>query len=155
MARTRRLAAGGAPQRPAEPLARLRGVYYGWPLVVALAVAETTSWGILYYSFTVFLKPMQTEFGWSKTAITGAFSLSLAVAGLAGVPAGRWLDRHGPRLLMTAGSIGAVALTLAWAGVHSLVALYLVWAGIGVVTAAVLYEPAFWVVAVWFRRRRG
>src|SRR5439155_26619820 len=134
---------------------RLRGTYYGWPLLVALAVAETTSWGVLYYAFTVFLKPMQAEFGWSKTETTGAFSLCLAISGLAGVPAGRWLDRHGPRLLMTAGSIAAALLVLAWAAVQNLAMLYLVWAGIGVTMAAVLYEPAFVVVATWFRQRRG
>jgi MFS family permease len=122
---------------------------------VTLAVTETTSWGILYYAFTVFLAPMQAEFGWSRAAITGAFSLALLVSGLAGVAAGRWLDRHGPRLLMTAGSCAAAVLLLAWAAVASLPAFYLVFAGIGVTMAAVLYEPAFVVVATWFRRRRG
>jgi MFS family permease len=32
---------------------------------------------------------------------------------------------------------------------------YLIWAGIGVTMAAVLYEPAFFVVATWFVRQRG
>jgi MFS family permease len=137
------------------PHSAFRIPYYGWVLVVTLAVTETTSWGILYYSFTVFLTPMQQEFGWSRAAMTGAFSVALLISGLAGVPAGRWLDRHGPRLLMTAGSCLAALLVLAWAGVQSLVGLYLVWAGIGLTLAAVLYEPAFVVVATWFRRKRG
>jgi MFS family permease len=56
---------------------------------------------------------------------------------------------------MTVGSLAAAVLVLAWAGVHDLRAFYLVWAGIGVAMAAVLYEPAFVVVANWFARRRG
>ncbi len=132
-----------------------RRVYYGWVLVVTLAITETTSWGVLYYAFTVFLKPMQAEFGWSRAAMTGAFSLALLLSGLAAVPAGRWLDRHGPRTLMTTGSGAAVLLLLAWSRVQSLVALYAVFALIGVVMSAVLYEPAFVVVANWFQRRRG
>ena len=128
---------------------------YGWLLVLTLAFTETTSWGVLYYAFTVFLKPMQEELGWSRGATTGAFSLALLLSGLAGVPVGRWLDRRGPRLLMTAGSVAAALLVLAWARVDSLPALYLVWAGIGVTMAAVLYDPAFVVVATWFRRQRG
>lgn len=153
---SRRKAEGGGGQRAsaARPSA-FRLPYYGWVLVVTLAVTETTSWGILYYAFTVFLAPMQAEFGWSRAAITGAFSLALLVSGLAGVPAGRWLDRHGPRLLMTAGSCAAALLLLAWAAVPSLATFYLVFAGLGVTMAAVLYEPAFVVVATWFRRRRG
>jgi MFS family permease len=48
-----------------------------------------------------------------------------------------------------------VLLVLAWSQVQSLVALYVLWAAIGVVSAAVLYQPAFAVVAVWFARRRA
>jgi hypothetical protein len=77
-------------------LSHVRGVYYGWGMVLALALTETTSWGILYYAFTVFLTPMQEELGWSRGAMTGAFSLAQLLSGLAGIPVGRWLDRHGP-----------------------------------------------------------
>jgi sugar phosphate permease len=131
------------------------GIYYGWVLVGALSLAEMTSWGVLYYSFSVFLVPMQQELGWSRSAIVGAFSLAFLLSGLAGVPIGRWLDRHGPRLLMTVGSIAAALLVLAWGGVANLATFYLIWAGIGVTMAAVLYEPAFAVVAKWFVRQRG
>jgi MFS family permease len=131
------------------------GIYYGWVLVVTLALTETTSWGVLYYAFTVFLKPMQAEFGWSRASMTGAFSFALLLSGVMAVPVGRWLDHRGPRLLMTLGSCAAALLVLAWAAVPSLAVFYLVWAAIGVTMAAVLYEPAFQVVAVWFRRQRG
>ena len=132
-----------------------RRVYYGWVLVLTLALTETTSWGVLYYAFTVFLAPMQQELGWSRGAMTGAFSLALLLSGVTAVPAGRWLDRHGPRLLMTVGSVAATLLVLAWAAVGNLAVFYLIWAGIGITMAAVLYEPAFVVVATWFARRRG
>jgi MFS family permease len=83
-----------------------RKLYYGWVVVGTLATTETISWGILYYAFAAFLVPMQQELGWSTAALTGAYSLALLVSGLAAVPVGRWVDRHGPRLLMTLGSIG-------------------------------------------------
>lgn len=130
-------------------------IYYGWILVLTLAVTETTSWGILSYAFTVFLGPMQAELGWSRAELTGAYSLSLLVAAVAGLAVGRWLDRHGPRLLMTAGSILATILVLAWSGVQDLLLFYLIWIAIGFTLAAVLYEPAFAVVATWFVRRRA
>jgi len=119
------------------------------------ALAQVTSWGILYYGFTVFLAPMGAELGWSPAAMSGAFSLALATSGLAAMPVGRWLDRHGPRLLMTIGSVAAALLLLAWARVTNLPAFYLIWTGLGICLAAVLYEPAFWLVATWFRRQRG
>ena len=134
---------------------RRGGVFYGWIMLPAVALAQVTSWGILYYGFTVFLGPMGAELGWSPAALSGAFSLALAMSGVAAVPVGRWLDRHGPRLLMTAGAVAAALLLLAWSRVTTIWALYLIFTGIGVCLAAVLYEPAFWLVATWFRRQRG
>lgn len=136
-------------------MTRRSPIYYGWIILAALSITEPVSWGILYYAITVFFKPMEADLGWSRSQMTGAFSLSLLIAGVAGVPVGRLLDRHGARWIMTAGSIGATLLVLAWSRVHSLTAFYLIWAGIGLVTATVLYEPAFVAVANWFARHRS
>ncbi|HYI16656.1 MAG TPA: MFS transporter [Thermomicrobiales bacterium] len=133
----------------------LRGVYYGWVMLLTLSFTEVTSWGILYYSFSVFLTPMQAELGWSIAQMTGAYSAAILISGLAAIPVGRWLDRHGPRWLMTAGSIAATLLVVAWSQVDSIIAFYVVWGLIGLTQAAVLYEPALQAVAVWFRRKRS
>jgi MFS family permease len=138
-----------------EAAARRPGIYYGWVQLVALAITETTSYGVLYYSFSVFLTPMGSELGWSRGELTGAYSLGLLISGLAAVPVGRWLDRRGPRLLMTAGSCLATLLVFAWSRVTTLAGFYVVQALIGVACAGVLYEPAFAVVAKWFVRLRG
>jgi MFS family permease len=135
--------------------ARTSGIFYGWPMLAGLSVAETISWGILYYTFPVFLRPMEIELGWSRAEVAGAFSVALLVSGLAAVPVGRWLDAHGARGLMAAGSAAGALLLFAWSKVQSLAGLYVLWAGFGAVMAAVLYEPAFAVVARWFVRRRN
>jgi MFS family permease len=131
----------------------------GWAIVGALSVTEIVSWGVLYYAFAVFLLPMQRELGRSAAELTGAFSLALLVAGAAGVGVGRYLDRHGPRALMTTGSVAGALLVVAWSQVDGLAAFYAIWIGIGLVMAAVLYEPAFVVLAKWFpeaeERRRA
>lgn len=129
-------------------------VFYGWKLVVGLSWTELISWGILYYAFSVFITPMRRQLGWSTAEITGALSVGLLIAGVAAIPAGRWVDRHGTRWLMTLGSCLAAGLVVAWSRVSDLGAFYLVWIGIGLAMSAVLYEPAFAVIAVWFRRRR-
>jgi MFS family permease len=152
--------AGAAARRPALSPGRLPAwwpgrVYYGWALVGALGVTATISYGILSYGFAVFIAPMGAELGWSKTEITGAFSLAQLVAGLTAIPVGRWVDRHGARGVMTAGSVLAALLLVVWSRVHSLPAFYAVWALMGVAMAAVLYEPAFAVVATWFRQGRS
>jgi MFS family permease len=138
---------GGAPPQA--------GFYYGWAIAGTLAVTETVSWSVLYYAFAVFLVPMQEELGWSRTALTGAYSLGLLVSGLAAPLVGHWLDRHGPRGLMTIGSTAGAALLLVWGSVEDLLVFYLVWVGLGLSMAATLYEPAFAVLAKWFERDRA
>jgi predicted MFS family arabinose efflux permease len=148
---------GGAVQLAAPRGRTLRT--RAWGIVAALSVTETVSWGILYYAFAVFLIPMQRELGFSTTELTGAFSVALLVSGIAGIAVGRHLDRHSPRTLMTLGSIAAAALVLAWSQVDGLAAFYAVWIALGLVMAAVLYEPAFTVLAKHFHdageRRRA
>jgi MFS family permease len=129
--------------------------YYGWILAITLGATETVSWGVLYYTFSVLIAPTTAELGWSRAEISGALSVMLVVSGLAGLGVGRWLDEHGPRLLMTAGSIVAVPLVLAWSQVHDLLSFYLIWIGIGVAFAALNYGPAFATMIVWFRRDRA
>jgi hypothetical protein len=129
--------------------------FYGWRIVGVLAVTETVSWGVLYYAFAVFQVPMRAELGWSAATTAGAFSVAVLTTGVAALPVGRWLDRHGGRGLMTLGSVAAVLLVLAWSRVDSVAGLYGVFAGIGLVSAAVLYEPAFAVVVRWFAADRA
>src|SRR5437868_14135659 len=122
--------------------------------MVTLGITETISWGVLYYAFTVYLAPMEAELGWSRGDMTGAFSVALLLAGLAAIPVGRWLDRHGPRLLMTLGSIAGSGLVIAWSQVYSIPALYIIWAAIGLTMSATLYDPAFATASRWFETRR-
>jgi MFS family permease len=122
-------------------------------ILTTLSLTEIVSWGVLVYSFPVFLRPMESEFGWSRGELSGAFSIGLLASALAAIPAGRWLDRRGPRALMTAGSlIGALAL-LAWSQVGELWQLYALFVPLGVAMALTLYEPAFATLAAWFADR--
>jgi MFS family permease len=129
--------------------------YYGWVLAVTFGFCETVSWGVLYYAFSVLITPTTAELGWSRAEVSGALSVMLVVSGLAGLGVGRWLDEHGPRLLVTAGSIVAVPLVFAWSQVRDLVSFYVIWIGIGAAFAAVNYGPAFATMIVWFRRDRS
>jgi len=97
---------------------------------------------------------MAAELRASTGAITGAFTASVLTSALLAVPVGRWLDRHGGRALMTAGSLLGAVLLAAWSQVHALWQLYLVAVGIGVASAASLYEAAFAVIIAWHPPRR-
>ena len=138
------------------PLKRMRlPTYYGWTIALTLAITEAVSYGVMVYAFPVLLTPMEAELGWTRAEISGAFSLSLLITGVFAFPVGYWLDKHGARLLMTVGSIGATATVLLWSSVETLPEFVAIMTLMGFCGAAVLYEPAFAVVAAWFARRRG
>src|SRR5438067_2989185 len=96
---------------------------------------------------------METDLGFSRVEVTGAFSIGMGVASLAATPVGRWTARHGARALMTLGSCLGTALLVVWSQVESLAALYAVWGLMGLALAATLYEPAFAAVVGWFATR--
>lgn len=109
---------------------------------------------MLYYAFSALLVPMQTDLGWSLAVLSGGFSVALLVSGMAAPFVGRWLDHHGPRLLMTVGSIVATLAVLAWSRVDTVPGYFAVWLLMGLAMAAVFYEPAFAAITVWFVRLR-
>ncbi|GAA4249506.1 MFS transporter [Dactylosporangium darangshiense] len=120
--------------------------FHGWRIVAAFAVTQTVGYGCLYYAFAVLLRPMAAGLGTSPAAVTGALLAWAAAA----IPVGRWLDRHGGRALMTAGSLAGAALLVAWSRVEALWQLYAVFAGLGVAMSMALYDAATAVLVTWF-----
>lgn len=118
----------------------------GWVLIWTLSLGQLISWGTLYYSFAVYALPMEQDLGWSKTELNGALSLGLLVNGLFALPVGAWIDRHGGRWVMLAGSLAGGALLVVWSATSDLVTFYVLWAVMGVVLTTTLYEPAFAVL---------
>lgn len=111
-----------------------------------LSLGQLISWGLVYYTFPLFVVPMEQELGWSRTGMFGALSAGLLVAGLCSIPVGAWIDRGHGRKLMTVGSLLAALFLFAWSRVDSLVLFYALWIGLGACQAVILYEPAFAVI---------
>ena len=118
----------------------------GWPLVSALAVAQVVSWGSIYYSFSLFVVPMEQDLGWSREWLNGALSLGLFASGLFAYPVGALIDRGHARVIMAAGSLLGALLLAAWSRVADARVFYLIWLGLGAALAATLYEPVFAVL---------
>ncbi len=112
----------------------------------ALAAAQLVSWGSIYYAFSLFVVPMESALGWSRTATNAALSIGLLISGLAAYPIGTWIDRGHGRRVMVGGSVLAAAMLALWSQAHSLPTLFIVWAGLGIAMAATFYDPVFAVV---------
>jgi MFS family permease len=140
---------------PHTPSPAPRSRFYGWRITWTLAITQTIGYGVLTYVFGVFVKPMEAELGWTRVQTSTAFFIAVFCGGLSAIPVGRFVDRHGPRLVMTLGSSLGVVLGLAWSFVQSLTVFYVLMVGLGLTMSAVLYDVAFTVIAVWFRQGRS
>lgn len=130
----------------AEPSAA-RGLRW---VLLALCVTEITSWGVLYYAFTVLSPQISADTGWSAPAVTAAFSAGLVTSALVGIPVGRWLDRIGPRWIMTGGSVLGVISVIAVAAAPNFGLFAAAWIFSGVAMSAVFYAPAFAALTRFF-----
>ena len=119
---------------------------FPWAFVAFLSTAQLVSWGSIFYAFALFLDPMGQELGWSRPALTGAYSLGLVASGVCAFPVGRLIDLGYGRVVMTAGSIAAAGLFALWSRVESYPVFVLIWIGLGASMSAVLYEPGFAVL---------
>lgn len=115
--------------------------------VTGLGIGQIASWGSLYYAFPLIGEAMTRDLGWSKAEVFGAATVGLLLAALAAYPVGVAIDRGHGRLVMAGGSVAAAGLLVIWSEVTSLAAFYGVVALLGALQAAVLYDPAFAVVA--------
>src|SRR6185437_10626300 len=111
-----------------------------------LSLGQLITWGLVYYTFPLFVVPMEKELGCSRNEMFGALSSGLMVAGLCSIPVGAWIDRGHGRKLMTGGSLLAAVLLVLWSRIDSLPLFYAMWIALGACQAVLLYEPAFAVI---------
>jgi len=130
-------------------------VHYGWIVLIAVAVVMFAGSGVRS-SFGVFIRPMEEEFGWSRTELSLIASLSLFLYGAVGPFVGRFADRWGPRKVLAAAAVLLGLGTLGSSLVSSLPQLYFT---AGIVTSVGAGGAALSVaasaVARWFDARRG
>jgi MFS family permease len=123
-------------------------------VTVVLCITQIVAWGVLFYAFPVLAPTIAESESWSLTTLMAAFSGTQVLAALAGVWAGRHLDRHGPRVLMSVGSAVGVVAVLALATAPTLPMFVAACALVGAAMSATLYPPAFAALTHWGGARR-
>ena len=74
-----------------------------WPVVVGALLVQAVLGTV--YAFSVFVRPLELEFNWSRATTQWAFALALLTFALVMITAGRLQDRTGPRRVATIGGI--------------------------------------------------
>jgi len=127
-----------------------------WWTVLGCMIALMTSTGpILFFGFSLFLSPIATEFGVSRSTISVAYSVSVICTGIAFPVSGYLIDRFGIKritLIMITGlglSVAAISRVETTLGLWTAYGL----AGIfGSGHSTLQYSK---LVSGWFKERRG
>ena len=133
----------------------MRRFFYGWIIVGCCFLLTAVSQG-LWYSFAIFFVAILEEFGGSRGATAGAFSLANLVLGGVGIVVGRLVDRYGSGRVIASGAfiIGlALWLSSTSAGLgHAYLYLGLL-LPIGI--SSISGVPQATLLSNWFVKRRG
>jgi len=81
-------------------LTRRLPFFYGWVVLGCVCCAGFSRQGGAVSTLTIFVEPMTRDFGWSRTAISGAVSLGGLLAAMLAPALGRMLDRQGARAVL-------------------------------------------------------
>lgn len=135
----------------------------------------STTCGLLLYAFSVFIKPLMKQFGWTVPEVAMAYALICLIFGLLTFPAGRISDKIGPRNVVLFGGLfmafgffmvstitppdaaalaakDPAALAMAKTALYKLYAYYGVICGIG---GAMVYLPPIATAPKWWPDKRA
>ena len=93
------------------------GAREGWLAVLAVFCGVMVSFGsLLVFTFSVFVKPLSAEFGWSRERISAAFGIAAMTVAVCSPVLGRLLDRYGAKRVVLPCMVvfGAAFASLTW-----------------------------------------
>jgi len=129
-------------------------IFYGYFVVAASVIIMMISWGA-NRTFGVFLEPMLKEFGWTRAAISGSFTLNMLVMGVVALAAGNLTDRLGPRVVLFVCGVflGFSFILSAW--VETIWDFYFFYGIVGGLGMSGILTPLMSAIVKWFVKRRA
>jgi len=127
---------------------------YGWVIVAAAFTLSVISFGVLA-SVGVFLKPLASEFGWSRGSLSFGYSAITLATAFSGLFWSYIADRFGSRWLVLFGSITLGIPLLLLSGVETITEFYLYYFIFGALGHATVTSPLYANVGMWFTKNVG
>ena len=134
---------------------RLRNAYYGWWMLAASVVAVALAAGISFWSFGLYVDPLESEFGWSRAEVSGGFSVGFLASAIAAPLIGWWIDRYGPRRVIFIGALLTAASYVLLAATSELWQWFVYQSINAVFRQMMFFIPFQALISRWFDRRRG
>lgn len=135
----------------------MKKIFYGWYVAVACGIGLACGLAsVLTATFSIFLGPLRSEFGWTQPQAFMAILLVTGAVTIASPFIGALVDRFGAKRMIITGFLleGAVIASFAvqTAALSGFYIRYIALAILGLGTTHVAFAR---VIAVWFDRHRG
>jgi len=107
------------------------------------------------YAWSVFVAPLEKEFGWKRAETSNVFTIAVVVFALTFIVAGRLQDKFGPFWISLTGGVLVSLGFFLCSFTHSLTYLYVCFGVIGGLGNGFGYATPIPVMAKWFPDKRG
>ena len=133
---------------------RVRGVFYGWWLVVISGFTMTVATVPLYHAMAIWSVALESHFGWSRGQLGLALTFTRIEGGLMGPLEGYLTDRLGARRMVLIGLLILGVGFVAFAGVRNLWIFYAAFIIMALGQGLGSWLPLMTTLNNWFVRRR-
>ena len=133
----------------------VRGVFYGWWLVGIASFMLTLMSLTVFQGVGTLLVALERQFGWSRTALSGAFALARAEGAVLGPIEGFLVDRVGTRRMTLIGYLIMAVGFVLQSQVNSLWQFYVAFIVIALGSGLGGWLAMIAMVNNWFNRRRS
>ena len=127
-------------------------IFYGW-FVVGACFATTFTLGEAMWTFGIFFKPLENEFGWSRAVVSSGYTAFLVGYAISAIANGRLADRYSPRPILFVSALLAGIGTSLCSQVHGInqLRIFLFIAGLG---GGATWSVPTSIVQRWFYQRQ-
>lgn len=129
--------------------------YYGWVILAVVCAAGFSRQGPAVATLSIFVEPMTSEFGWSRTEISLAVSMGGILGALVAPFIGPFLDRNGARAILCFAVLFTGAPILALSATPALLFFYLFYCTARMNFAGPYDLGIYGSIVNWFVRRRS
>lgn len=138
-----------------NPIAWVRKVYYGWWLAAIGGFVMIITSVPIFHAMTVWAVAMEAHFGWSRTQLGFALSLTRVEGSISGPIAGYLTDRFGSRIMVFTGLLILAAGFFLFSQVQNLWMFYLAFFVMSLGNGQSGWLPMMTLMNNWFSRRRS
>jgi len=131
-----------------------RPAFYGWVVLAASVGLIAVGTGTIF-SLAVFLRPLEEQFGWTRSLISGIAFVNWVIFGIGSFGWGALSDRVGARQVVGTGAVILGAALVLSSQVRTAGQLYATFGILGAVGASAFYVPLAATATRWFAARRG